>query len=101
MIGIPKANEVMGAWLDFAMAYHEMSWAAGEVVLRRSLRIAQGSMTGPEAAEMVMEKASTLAAAAERAVVATARGANPLAIATAALQPIHNKTRANARKLRR
>ena len=101
MFGIPKSREVLGAWFDFAVAYQEMSMAAGEVILRRSWRIARGSMTGPEAAGMVMEKVSTLATAAERAVIATARGANPLAIATAALQPIRTKTRSNARKLRR
>ncbi len=101
MLGFPKGHEVFSAWFDFAVAYHEMSMAAGEVILRRSLRIARGAMTGPEAAGMVMEKVSTLAAAAERAAIATARGSNPLAIATAALQPVRSKTRANARKLRK
>jgi hypothetical protein len=101
MIGFNKGHEVLSAWYDFVVAYHEMSLAAGEVILRRSLRMVQGSMTGPEAAGMVMEKVSTLATAAERAAIATARGANPLSIATAALQPIHSKTRSNVRKLRR
>ena len=37
--------------------------AAGEVILRRSMRMSQGKMTGPEAIGMVMEKATTFAAA--------------------------------------
>lgn len=101
MFTAPKGSGVLTAWVQFAIAYQEMSLAAGEVILRRTLRMSQGKMTGPEAVGMVMEKTSAFATAAERAAVATARGANPLAIATAALRPIRAKTRSNARKLRK
>ena len=75
--------------------------AAGEVILRRSMRMSQGKMTGPEAVGMMMEKATAFAAAAERAAVAAATGANPARIANAALRPIRAKTRSNVRKYRR
>ena len=75
--------------------------AAGEVILRRSMRMSQGAMTAPEAVGMVMEKATAFAAATERAAVAAATGADPARIATAALKPIRAKTRSNVRKLRR
>ncbi|HRO11504.1 antifreeze protein [Amaricoccus sp.] len=89
------------AWIKYALAYQEMSMAAGEVIMRRSMRMSQGKMTGPEAVGMVMEKATAFAAASERAAVAAATGANPARIASAALKPIRTKTRSNARKYRR
>ncbi len=101
MVFTTKGSDVFKAWTQFAIAYEEMTFAAGEVILRRTLRMSKGTMTGPEAVAMVMEKSSAFAVAAERAAIATARGANPLAIATAALQPIRAKTRSNARKLRK
>ncbi len=101
MVSTAKKSGVIKAWIRFAIAYQEMSFAAGEVILRRTLRMSQGTMTGPEAVAMVMEKPSAFAVAAQRAAIATARGANPLAIASAALQPIRAKTRSNARKLRK
>ena len=92
---------VANAWIKFAIAFQEMSMAAGEVILRRSMRMSQGKMTGPEAVGMMMEKATTFAAAGERAAVAAATGANPARIADAALRPIRAKTRSNVRKYRR
>ena len=92
---------VANAWIKFAIAFQEMSMAAGEVILRRSMRMSQGKMTGPEAVGMVMEKATAFAAATERAAVAAATGADPARIASAALKPIRAKTRSNARKYRR
>lgn len=89
------------AWMRFALTYGQMWMAAGEVIARRSLRMSQGAMTGPEAVGMVMEKASAFARASEKAAVAAARGADPAAIASAALRPIRAKARANVRSLRR
>jgi hypothetical protein len=89
------------AWMKYAIAYSQMSVAASEVMLRRGLRMSQGAMTAPEAIGMVMEKATAVTAAAERAAVAAATGGDPAKIAHAALRPIRTKARSNARKYRR
>lgn len=90
-----------GAWMDFGAAYLRMSMSAGEVIARRTQRMALGTMTTPEALAMVLEKGTAFAAATEGAAVAAARGGNPLRVATAALKPYGAKTRSNARKLRK
>ena len=92
---------LMGSWMDFAVAYGQMSQAATEVILHRSLQMSRGAMSAPEAIGMVMEKATAFTAAAEKAAMAVASGANPARVASAALNPIRAKTRSNARKLRR
>jgi len=89
------------AWMKFAMDYSQMTVAAGEVIMRRTMRMSQGAMTGPEALGMVMEKATAFATATERAAVAAATGADPAKIAHAALKPYRTKTRSNVRKYRR
>jgi L-asparagine transporter-like permease len=89
------------AWVKFAIAFHEMSLAAGEVILRRSMLMSQGKMTPPEAVGMVMEKATAFVAATELAAVAAATGADPAKVASAALRPIRAKARSNMRKYRR
>jgi len=89
------------SWMEFANSYAQMAAAAGEVIVRRSIRMSQGAMTGPEALGMVMEKATAFATATEQAAVAAATGADPARIATAALRPIHAKARSNVRKYRR
>jgi hypothetical protein len=89
------------AWIKYVFAFQEMSLAATEVILRRSMMISQGRMSGPEAVGMVMEKATAFTAAAERAAVAAATGADAARIASAALKPIRTKARSNARKYRR
>jgi hypothetical protein len=96
----PSMN-LASAWMRYASAYSQMSMAAAEVIFRRSLRMSQGEMTGPEAMGMMMEKATAFASATEKAAVAAARGADPAGIATAALAPITAKARSNARKYRR
>lgn len=88
------------AWTNLATAYTQMSVAAAEVILRRSMQMAQGAMTTGEAVGMVMEKATAFVAATEGAAVAAATGGDPLRIATAALKPIRAKARSNARRLR-
>lgn len=89
------------AWMNFSLAYGQMSVAAAEVIARRCMRMAQGSMTGSEAIGMVLEKATAFATAAERAAVAAATGADPVRIAEAALHPYTVKTSSNVRRLRR
>jgi hypothetical protein len=101
MYGSPKPLQMASSWMRFATAYQQMALAAGEVIMRRSMRISRGDMSAPEAVGMVMEKATAFAAATERAAVAAATGADPAKIASAALKPIRAKTRSNARKLRR
>ena len=84
----------------FAVAYSQMSLAAGEVILRRTMKMAQGGMTAGEAVGMVMEKATAFAAATEGAAMAAVTGRDAVGIASAALRPIRAKTRSNVRKLR-
>lgn len=92
--------EFMTSWMKLATAYTEMSVNAGEVIYHRTLRMACGTMTQPEAMEMVMEKATAFASATESATLAAARGGDMLGIATAALRPYDIKTRSNVRDLR-
>jgi hypothetical protein len=96
-----QTMRALNSWTKFATSYSQMTIAAAEVILRRTMMISQGTMTGPEAVGMVLEKATAFAAASERAAVAAATGADFARIAHAALQPIHRKARSNARKLRR
>jgi hypothetical protein len=98
----PKLDQMnpMNSWMKFAVAYTEMSMAAGEIIVRRSMMMSQGTMSSAEAIGMVMEKASAFAEATERAAVAAATGADPVRIASAALKPIGARTRSNVRKLR-
>jgi hypothetical protein len=86
--------------MDFTFAYGQMCAASAEIIARRCMRMAQGSMTGPEAVGMVLEKATAFATATERATVAAAAGGDPVRIATAALRPYTAKTRSNIRQLR-
>ncbi len=88
------------SWAAFGVAYTEMSIAAAEVIVRRSMKMSSGAMTAGEAVGMVMEKATAFAAATEGAVIAAATGGDPLRIANAALRPIRAKTSSNVRKLR-
>lgn len=96
-----RTLEAMQAWTRLATAYTRMSMSAGEVIARRTMMMAQGAMSGPEAARMVLEKPTAFAAAAERAARSAARGATPVAVAEAALKPIGARTRANAKRLRK
>ena len=89
------------AWVKLAIDYSQMTVAASEVIVRRTMLMSQGRMTGPEAVGMVLEKATAFATATERAAVAAATGADPARIAGAALRPIRAKTRSNVRKYRR
>jgi hypothetical protein len=89
------------AWVRFALDFSQMAMASSEVILRRSILMSQGAMTGPEAVGMVLEKATAFATAAERAAVAAAAGGDATRIAHAALKPYRTKTRLNVRKYRR
>lgn len=96
-----QSQGALSAWLSYATALTRMQMAAAEVILRRSHRLASGTMTPPEAMGMVMEKVTAFASSAERAAVAAARGGDAARIATAALRPYGSRTRSNVRKLRR
>lgn len=100
MHAFQKNLDAYASWSRFALAYTQMSMAAGEVILRRSLQMSQGGMSPADALGMVMEKATAFAASSERAVVAAARGGDAARIATAALAPYGTTTRANVRRLR-
>jgi hypothetical protein len=101
MFEMGRTFEATRQLMMLAAAYHAMTIAAGEVIFRRSLQMATGSMSPPDAVGMVLEKATVFAAAAEKAAVAAARGGDPVRVATAALGPYGTKTKANVRRLRR
>lgn len=101
MLGINKSLEATRALMELSVAYQSMVMAAGEVIFRRTLQMATGSMSSPDAIGMVMEKATVFAAAAEKAAITAAQGGDPVRVATAALQPYGVKTKANVRRLRR
>ena len=77
-----------------------MATAAGEVFFRRSLMMASGSMSVPDAVNMVAEKATTLAEAAGEVTTALVKGEDPVGVATAAIEPYGTRTAANVRELR-
>ncbi|TVQ55886.1 MAG: hypothetical protein EA355_08805 [Rhodobacteraceae bacterium] len=89
------------AWARLGVASTRMALSATEVVWRRSMMMAQGGLSAPEAARMVMEKPAAFALAAQRAAVAAARGGDAAKVASAALKPIGVRTAANARRLRK
>jgi hypothetical protein len=110
---VPKIKEQEGQMFNFnygldgmqslmrlATASQTMAIASGEVFFRRSLMMASGSMSLPDAVNMVAEKATTLAEAAGGATTALIRGEDPVGIATAALEPYGTRTAANVRDLR-
>jgi flagellar biosynthesis/type III secretory pathway ATPase len=84
----------------FATAYQTMAVAAGEVFFRRSLMMASGSMSVPDAVNMVAEKAATLTEAAAEATNALVKGEDPIGVAAAALEPYGTRTAANVQVLR-
>lgn len=89
------------AWNHYAQAYVRMIVAANEVILRRTMQMASGTMTPHEAMAMVLEKPTAFATATEKMAVAAARGGDPVRIASAALRPYGAKTRSNVRRLRK
>jgi hypothetical protein len=101
MFSSTASMKAANAWMRLALDYSQMTLAASEVIMRRTMRMSQGAMTGAEAVGMVMEKATAFATATELAAVAAATGADPAKIASAALKPYRTKTRSNVRKYRR
>lgn len=94
------ALDAASGWMRFAMSYGQMNLAAAEVIVQRSMKMSQGRMSAPEAVGMILEKATAFTKATENAAVAAFSGADPVRIASAALNPIRAKTRSNARKYR-
>jgi hypothetical protein len=86
--------------MQFATAYQTMAVSAGEVFFRRSLMMASGSISPPDAVDMVVEKATTFAEAAGEATTAVVEGEDPVGVASAALEPYGTRTEANVRELR-
>ena len=100
MFNFSKGLNSMQSLMQYAAAYQTMATAAGEVIFRRSLMLASGSMSAPAALSMVAEKATTFAEASLEATTALVWGKDPLGVATAALAPYGTRTAANVRDLR-
>ena len=101
MLNFGNGMDAMRALMQFATAYQRMAVSAGEVFFRRSMMMASGSMSGPDAVNMVVEKATTFADAAGEATAAAVKGEDPIGVASAALEPYGKQTEANVRELRR
>ena len=100
MFNFSNSLDSMQSLMRYATAYQTMATAAGEVIFRRSLMIASGSMSAPAALSMVVEKATTFAEAVGKATTALVKGEDPLGVAAAALEPYGTRTAANVRELR-
>ncbi|MFD0982422.1 hypothetical protein [Tropicimonas aquimaris] len=97
----PRAvSRAMQTWQQASLAYTRMWLSASEVIWTRSMMMALGTMTPKEAAQMVFEKPTAFARAAEKAAVAMATSSGNAAAALASIRPIEAKTRSNARRLR-
>lgn len=100
MFNFSNGSKGMRSLMQFATAYQTMAIASGEVFFWRSLMMASGSTSAPDAVTMVVEKATTFAEAAGEATAAMMKGEDPFGIATAALEPYGIRTAANVRELR-
>lgn len=89
------------AWQRIAVSMAQVGLAAGEVVWRRSVMTAFGSLSLREAQQMIAEKPATLAVAIGNALTVAARGGDPATVTAAALGPYTSSTASNARRLRR
>ncbi|MEM8656919.1 MAG: hypothetical protein AAGF22_02380 [Pseudomonadota bacterium] len=77
-----------------------MNHAAVEVVVRRSMMMAQGRMGIGEAMGMVTEKYIAAATGMGEATLLASQGARPDVVAKAAMSPLGLKAEANVRRLR-
>ena len=100
MFNFSNGLGAMQSLMRYAAAYQTMATAAGEVIFRRSLMMASGSMSAPAALSMIVEKATTFAEAAGEATTALMKGEDSVGVATAALEPYGTRTAANVRELR-
>jgi hypothetical protein len=101
MFNFGQGIGVVRSLMRFATAYQTMAISAGEVFFRRSLMMASGSMSAPDAINIAVEKATTFAEAAGEATDAVVKGEDPVGVASAALEPYGTRTEANVRELRR
>ena len=100
MFSFGHGTDAVRSLMKLATAYQTMAISAGEVFFRRSLMMASGSMSAPDAVNIVVEKATTFAEAAGEATTAVVEGEDPVGVASAALEPYGTRTEANVRQLR-
>ncbi len=87
-------------WHRAVIEEQEMFLAASEVIWRRSLQMMTGTMSLGEATRMVLEKPRAFVQAAQDAGGAAFGGGDPGAITRAAVAPLREEARSNARRLR-
>ncbi|MEM6422996.1 MAG: hypothetical protein AAF698_10425 [Pseudomonadota bacterium] len=97
--GMTEMVRAAAAWQRHTMAWNAMTLSAAEVIWRRNVMMALGTMSAAEATKMIMEKPAAFAKAAERAATTAARRKGTAAVSIAALQPVASAARANARRL--
>ncbi|MEO4044563.1 hypothetical protein AAFN47_23415 [Hoeflea sp. CAU 1731] len=101
MYGNDAALKLTDAWSRLTTAYMSLALASQEVVWRRSIKLANGSLTPVEFTRMFFEKPSAFAKAAERVATAAAARKGPVYVAEALVGPIGAEAKRNARRLRR
>ena len=60
--------KTLEAWSRVASAIARLTISSAEVIARRGAMMAQGAMSAPEAAQMMMEKPAAFATSAQRAI---------------------------------
>ncbi len=94
-----KPLNPLGYWAN-ALEFGQMMAEAQSVIAMRTMGMAgMWSVTKSEDGRMISEKVEALSRAGTDATRAALRGATPDQIAAAALKPLRQKTRANARRL--
>ena len=89
------------SWQKPMLACQQIWLAASEVVWKRTIQMATGTMSAAETTRMVMEKPVALAQAARDAWFAAAFGKDGSMISVLAIKLVHRKVRSNAKRLRR
>ncbi|MBE3637414.1 hypothetical protein [Mangrovicoccus algicola] len=101
MYDMKTAFRAVETWQQVNLAYGRMILSAGEVVQKRMLQMALGTMKSEEAARMVLEKPAAFAKSFEMASRAAAGSKGTAEAMLAAIRPIEASTRANSRRLRK
>lgn len=88
-------------WMSLGLQQQGLAMSAAETIVRRTILMGSGTMTGVEATSMMMEKPAAFAKGFERAAVAVAKGRSPVQVTEEFWKPVASSTDANAKRLRK
>jgi hypothetical protein len=86
------------AYVDFVEDFTQMQSDANRIIQKRVSMMLSGTMSGPEAAEMIGEKVIAMAESMMFGLTAVHSG-NPVNVAEAMLRPYRRKTAHNVARL--